>query len=73
MGSESTRHRGGGGEGSGEAGLSSLPQRRFPAAAQPEMMRAAEKDESYAAHVQEACRDAFRHLFGQALIYSFLL
>jgi hypothetical protein len=27
-------------------------------------MRAAEKDDSYAAHVTEACRDAFRHLFG---------
>jgi peroxin-10 len=38
--------------------------RRFPGAAQPEIMRAAEKDDSYAAHVTEACRDAFRHLFG---------
>lgn len=38
--------------------------RRFPLAAQPEIMRAAEKDEQYASYVYEACRDAFRHLFG---------
>ncbi|XP_078155010.1 peroxin 10 isoform X1 [Carex rostrata] len=68
MGSESSRHGGGGGEGSGEAGL---PQRRFPPAAQPEMMRAAEKDENYAAHVQEACRDAFRHLFGTRITVTY--
>jgi hypothetical protein len=41
-------------------------------------MRAAEKDDSYAAHVTEACRDAFRHLFGTRGLsnfpkYSFLL
>jgi peroxin-10 len=30
-------------------------------------MRAAEKDDGYAAHVTEACRDAFRHLFGVLL------
>jgi peroxin-10 len=28
------------------------------------MMRAAEKDDQYASFVYEACRDAFRHLFG---------
>ncbi|GAB2222989.1 hypothetical protein Droror1_Dr00017122 [Drosera rotundifolia] len=38
--------------------------RRFPLAAQPEIMRAAEKDEQYASFVSDACRDAFRHLFG---------
>ncbi|PIA33764.1 hypothetical protein AQUCO_04000076v1 [Aquilegia coerulea] len=38
--------------------------RRFPLAAQPEVMRAAEKDDQYASYVSEACRDAFRHLFG---------
>ncbi|CAK9165607.1 unnamed protein product [Ilex paraguariensis] len=38
--------------------------RRFPLAAQPEIMRAAEKDDQYASYVYEACRDAFRHLFG---------
>lgn len=38
--------------------------RRFPLAAQPEIMRAAEKDDQYASFVHEACRDAFRHLFG---------
>jgi peroxin-10 len=44
--------------------------RRFPGAAQPEIMRAAEKDDSYAAHVTEACRDAFRHIFGTGRISS---
>ncbi|GAB2283734.1 peroxisome bioproteinsis factor 10 [Dionaea muscipula] len=38
--------------------------RRFPLAAQPEIMRAAEKDDQYASFVCDACRDAFRHLFG---------
>ncbi|KAL0331322.1 UNVERIFIED_CONTAM: Peroxisome biogenesis factor 10 [Sesamum angustifolium] len=38
--------------------------RRFPLAAQPEIMRAAEKDGQYASFVYDACRDAFRHLFG---------
>jgi hypothetical protein len=38
--------------------------RRFPLAAQPEIMRAAEKDDQYASFIHEACRDAFRHLFG---------
>ncbi|EPS69235.1 hypothetical protein M569_05532, partial [Genlisea aurea] len=38
--------------------------RPFPLAAQPEIMRAAEKDDQYASFVYEACRDAFRHLFG---------
>ncbi|XP_043722909.1 peroxisome biogenesis factor 10 [Telopea speciosissima] len=38
--------------------------RRFPFAAQPEIMRAAEKDDQYASYVYDACRDAFRHLFG---------
>ncbi|KAL0311829.1 UNVERIFIED_CONTAM: 40S ribosomal protein S3-2 [Sesamum radiatum] len=38
--------------------------RRFPLAAQPEIMRAAEKDDQYASFVYDACRDAFRHLFG---------
>lgn len=37
---------------------------RFPFAAQPEIMRAAEKDDQYASFVYDACRDAFRHLFG---------
>lgn len=38
--------------------------RRFPLAAQPEIMRAAEKDDQYASFIHDACRDAFRHLFG---------
>ncbi|KAG8375732.1 hypothetical protein BUALT_Bualt10G0131000 [Buddleja alternifolia] len=44
--------------GSGRGGV-----RRFPLAAQPEIMRAAEKDDQYASFVYDACRDAFRHLF----------
>lgn len=54
----------------GEAGPSFRPvteglrETRFPPAAQPEIMRAAEKDDHYAAYVHDACRDAFRHLFG---------
>lgn len=50
---------------SGESGpSSSMEPRRFPLAAQPEVMRAAEKDDQYASFVYDACRDAFRHLFG---------
>ncbi|KAL6965748.1 hypothetical protein U1Q18_036803, partial [Sarracenia purpurea var. burkii] len=37
--------------------------RRFPLAAPPEIMRAAEKDDQYASFVYDACRDAFHHLF----------
>lgn len=43
--------------------------KRFPLAAPPEIMRAAEKDDQYASFVYEACRDAFRHLFGISLSY----
>lgn len=55
--------------GANEAGPSSAAAgaggvRRFPLAAQPEVMRAAEKDDQYASFVYEACRDAFRQLFG---------
>ncbi|KAF8679326.1 hypothetical protein HU200_046110 [Digitaria exilis] len=56
-----------GGAGSG----ASARPRRFPGAAQPEIMRAAEKDDSYAAHVTEACRDAFRHLFGTRVAVAY--
>ncbi|CAO2816634.1 unnamed protein product [Amaranthus hypochondriacus] len=45
--------------------------RGFPAAAQPEIMRAAEKDDHYASFVSEACRDAFRHLFGARLAVAY--
>ncbi|TQE01436.1 hypothetical protein C1H46_012916 [Malus baccata] len=38
--------------------------RQFPLAAQPEIMRAAEKDDQYASFVYDACRDAVRHLLG---------
>ncbi|XP_076888583.1 peroxisome biogenesis factor 10-like [Bidens hawaiensis] len=53
-----------------DAGTSNSLRRRFPLAAQPEIMRAAQKDDQYASYVYEACRDAFRHLFGtRAAIY----
>ncbi|KAI8562459.1 hypothetical protein RHMOL_Rhmol03G0038900 [Rhododendron molle] len=47
--------------------------RRFPTAAQPEIMRAAEKDDQYASFVYDACRDAFRHLFGLLLLLLYYL
>lgn len=59
---------------SGEAGTSnseSSAPRRFPLAAQPEIMRAAEKDDQYASFVYDACRDAFRHLFGTRMAVAF--
>ncbi|KVH93610.1 Peroxisome biogenesis factor 10 [Cynara cardunculus var. scolymus] len=46
-------------------------RRRFPLAAQPEVMRAAQKDDQYASYVYEACRDAFRHLFGTRAAISY--
>ncbi|KAJ0865255.1 hypothetical protein HanRHA438_Chr12g0538571 [Helianthus annuus] len=55
---------------SNDAGTNTSVRRRFPLAAQPEVMRAAQKDDQYASYVYEACRDAFRHLFGtRAAIY----
>ncbi|KAJ0090314.1 hypothetical protein Patl1_13793 [Pistacia atlantica] len=45
--------------------------RRFPLAAQPEIMRAAEKDEQYASFIYDACRDAFRHLFGTRVAVAY--
>ncbi|KAH1203821.1 Peroxisome biogenesis factor 10 [Glycine max] len=50
---------------------SSTEPRRFPLAAQPEIMRAAEKDDQYASFVYEACRDAFRHLFGTRVAVAY--
>ncbi|KAL3844279.1 hypothetical protein ACJIZ3_001682 [Penstemon smallii] len=45
--------------------------RGFPLAAQPEIMRAAEKDDQYASFVYDACRDAFRHLFGTRVAVAY--
>ncbi|KFK32514.1 hypothetical protein AALP_AA6G252600 [Arabis alpina] len=45
--------------------------RKFPVAAQPEIMRAAEKDDQYASFIHEACRDAFRHLFGTRVALAY--
>uniref|UniRef100_A0ACD5YRP2 Uncharacterized protein n=1 Tax=Avena sativa TaxID=4498 RepID=A0ACD5YRP2_AVESA len=55
----------------GARGGAAARPRRFPTAAQPEVMRAAEKDDSYAAHVTEACRDAFRQLFGTRIAVAY--
>ncbi|KAD1326121.1 hypothetical protein E3N88_43014 [Mikania micrantha] len=52
-----------------DAGTGSSVRRRFPLAAQPEIMRAAQKDDQYASYVYEACRDTFRHLFGGVFAY----
>ncbi|KAH7855566.1 hypothetical protein Vadar_026308 [Vaccinium darrowii] len=41
--------------------------RRFPTAAQPEIMRAADKDDQYASFVY----DAFRHLFGTRVAVAY--
>lgn len=38
--------------------------RGFPGAAQPEVMRAAEKDEHYVTSLCDACYEAFRHAVG---------
>ncbi|XP_057477006.1 peroxisome biogenesis factor 10 [Actinidia eriantha] len=66
---------GSGGNSSEEASSSSTAQhgsvRRFPPAAQPEIMRAAEKDDQYASFVYDACRDAFRHLFGTRVAVAY--
>ncbi|KAB5553079.1 hypothetical protein DKX38_010390 [Salix brachista] len=45
--------------------------RRFPPAAQPEIMRAAEKDDQYASFIYDACRDAIRHLFGTRVAVAY--
>ncbi|KAH0759303.1 hypothetical protein KY290_022796 [Solanum tuberosum] len=55
----------------GGASTSGSSVKRFPLAAQPEIMRAAEKDDQYASFVYEACRDAFRHLFGTRVAVTY--
>ncbi|XP_027180506.1 peroxisome biogenesis factor 10 [Coffea eugenioides] len=56
---------------SGSVPDSTARVRRFPLAAQPEIMRAAEKDDQYASFVYEACRDAFRQLFGTRVAMAY--
>nr|GMD42792.1 peroxisome biogenesis factor 10 [Ipomoea batatas] len=56
----------GGSSGGGSGGV-----RSFPLGQQPEIMRAAEKDEQYTFFVYEACRDAFRHLFGTRVAVAY--
>eukprot|EP00249_Psilotum_nudum_P018517 c26846_g1_i1 orf=506-1804(-) len=53
------------------SGVRNTPMTRFPNAAQPEVMRAAEKDEHYVSHVCDACHDAFRHVFGTRLAVAY--
>jgi len=43
----------------------------FPGAAQPEVMRAAEKDEYYVASLSDACHEAFRHALGTRLAVAY--
>jgi len=45
----------------------------FPPAAQPEVMRAAEKDEYYVASLCDACHEAFRHAMGEWILDRLLL
>ncbi|XP_052189523.1 peroxisome biogenesis factor 10 [Diospyros lotus] len=58
--------------GSGDASSSGGGVRGFPAAGQPEIMRAAEKDDHYSSFLlYDACRDAFRHLFGTRVAVAY--
>lgn len=66
-GDASTSHAEAGPSGSSSTGSGGVL--RFPLAAQPEIMRAAEKDDQYASFVYDACRDAFRHLFGSPSLF----
>ncbi|XP_058078772.1 peroxisome biogenesis factor 10 isoform X2 [Magnolia sinica] len=59
------------GHGGAQSSSHTGPPRRFPPAAQPEIMRAAEKDDQYASYVYDACRDAFRHLFGTRIAVAY--
>ncbi|KAL5559522.1 hypothetical protein UlMin_035733 [Ulmus minor] len=70
MGARRSEARSNGGESSSSSSEPVVP-RRFPVAAQPEVMRAAEKDEQYASFVYDACRDAFRHLFGTRIAVAY--
>ncbi|XP_077230010.1 peroxin 10 isoform X1 [Tasmannia lanceolata] len=63
---ETSRHGGG-----PEVPVSNRTAHRFPIAAQPEIMRAAEKDDQYASYIYDACRDAFRHLFGTRVAVAY--
>lgn len=48
-----------------------IRMRQYPRASQPEIMRAADKDEHYASHLCHACHDAFRHAFGTRLAVAY--
>lgn len=53
------------------AGGGMIRMRQYPRASQPEIMRAAEKDEHYASHLCHACHDAFRRAFGTRLAVTY--
>ncbi|KAL1833821.1 hypothetical protein ACET3Z_003472 [Daucus carota] len=57
--------------GTSNTAVSTGSVRRFPLAAQPEVMRAAEKDDQYASFVYEACRDALRQLLGTRIAVAY--
>ncbi|XP_024393440.1 peroxisome biogenesis factor 10 isoform X2 [Physcomitrium patens] len=57
--------------GSGNGRSGSLPSFFFPPAAQPEVMRAAEKDEHYVASLSDAAHEAFRHALGTRLAVAY--
>ncbi|ONK74987.1 uncharacterized protein A4U43_C03F12140 [Asparagus officinalis] len=54
------------GDGGSGTSSSAVSRRR-----RSEIMRAAEKDDHYAAYVHDACRDAFRHLFGTRVAVAY--
>ncbi|CAN1217278.1 Peroxisome biogenesis factor 10 [Linum perenne] len=61
----------GGSSGTSATSTPSNQPRRFPLAAQPEIMRAAEKDDQYASFLYDSCRDAVRHLFGTRVALAY--
>ncbi|CAN0881470.1 Peroxisome biogenesis factor 10 [Linum grandiflorum] len=61
----------GGSSGVSSPSTSTNQPRRFPLGAQPEIMRAAEKDDQYASFLYDACRDAVRHLFGTRVALAY--
>eukprot|EP00897_Mesotaenium_endlicherianum_P009259 jgi/Mesen1/8361/ME000464S07763 len=55
----------------GDRLLGSIAVPQFPPAAQPEVMRAAEKDEQYLASICEACYDVSRRYLGTRAAVAF--
>jgi hypothetical protein len=59
--------------GGGNGVSSSASSFFFPPVAQPEVMRAAEKDEHYVASLCDACHEAFRHAMGKWMLHFCLV